>query len=127
MICRLHNHQKNPKVKYTTESKTTFVSGEDSLFSVLRRNGIRLISALIRGRVYRLRLRFPDGSVVVFEADRLQSNDLITRVLSKLNEICITNRLPGIEAVVTPGRQGDDGTSTGKPVFILKQTHREQR
>lgn len=127
MICRHLNHQKTPGLNYIRERQTTFVSGEDSLFSVLRRNGIRVISSLIRGRIYRLRLRFPDGSITVFESDRLQSNELITRILSKLNEICITNRLPGTEAVVIQGRQDDDGTSPGMPVFILKQTHRDER
>ncbi len=127
MICRLLNHQKTLGLKYKGKMETTFVNSEDSLFSVLRRNGIRVVSTLIRGRIYRLRLRFPDGSLVVFESDRLQSSELITRILSKLNEICTTNRLPGSEAVVTQGRQGDDGTPTGMPVFILKQRNRDER
>ncbi len=123
MICRLHNHQKNLGLKYKGKMETTFVNGEDSLFSVLRRNGIRLISTLIRGRLYILKLRFPDGSLVVFESDKLQSSELITRILSKLNEICTTNRHP----VYQSNGFYHAETSTGMPVFLLNNTHRDER
>ncbi|MCA0387946.1 MAG: hypothetical protein LCH52_05570 [Bacteroidetes bacterium] len=122
MICRYHNHQKTLNLKYIPVAETILVSDESSLFSILKRNGIKILRILIRRGVYHLRLRFPNGMTCEFTSDKLQSDDLITRIISTLNEIKITpnRRQFSREATGLQTSENPVKTSTELPVFYFK-------